>query len=333
VKTLDLKHSFFVPVVGFKFPSSEIEVDDLVCRKPLVVEIGQKHGHRSVRGFQPHYPESNGFASLSPVRRYLTQVAVAWSDPDTVFGFAAVEKFCDCGKRRFAWASKDEPPVEVFQDVENELETRIASIKEYDAARRDKRQQLFGLFSLGGIYGDHSPCHGKSPEDVIDRGDETHGKVPFPSLFKTAFRIELVTDFLVGRERVSGTVNAKNAHPMPEIVGFLGPSLIRQADGMIENISEDLPPDFSARFGDRAAVDRFCLRPQPTSSGMSKELTRFHIDPLSFAAAGNGENKGDDFSDGEFSSSGKVFRGLLACWVDLFRNNSHKFLCPVTDLA
>jgi len=334
VKTLYFKYSLFVSVVALNFPPSEIDVDDVVYGKLLlVVEIGQKYGHRSIRGFQSHYSEFDGLDFLSLIGRKLTQVAVGWGNPDTVFGFAAVEEFRDCEKRRFPYTSKNEPPVEMSQNVADKLETRIASIEEQDAARWDKGQQLFGFFSLRGIYWDHSPCYGKTPEDIIHRGDKAQGKVPFPVVLETAFRIELVSEFWVGRERISGTVYGKDAHPMPEKLRFIGPSLICQADSMIEDISENLPPDFPPRFGNCAAVDRCCLRPQATSSGLPKELTRFHIDPLSFSTAGNGEDKGNDFSERELSCSGEVFRRVLVGWLDLLRNNLQEFLCPATDLA
>jgi len=120
---------------------------------------------------------------------------------------------------------------------------------------------------------------------------------------------------------------------MPNKLRRFGPDLICQTDGIIENISENPPLDLPPRFGDRAAVNRCRLRPQATSPGLPKELTRFHIDPLSFSTARNGENKGDGSSKREFSSSTEVFRVLLVGWGDLFRDNLQKIFGPIGDLA
>ena len=334
VESVEFQENFLVSVVALDFPSTEIEGDDLVASKPLsIVEIGQKDGHGSIRGRQPYYSELDGLDALSVCWRYFAQVVAAWCNPECSLALAALQKCLHGGERGLSLTPKDEKTVKLFQKISDKLEARIAPIEKKYTPSRDKRQQLFGFFSLRRIDGDHGPHYGKTSEDIIRRGDKAHGKMAFPGVLEPAFRIKLVPDFLGGRERVFGTVYGEDAHSMPEKPGFLGPQLIGEKDGAVENVPKNLPSDFPPRLGESAAVDRFRSGPQPVSSGLSKELTRFHIHPLALSTPGDGENEGDELWEREFSFSGEVFRSALLGWVDLMRNNLQKFLCQSGKLA
>jgi hypothetical protein len=154
-----------------------------------------------------------------------------------------------------------------------------------------------------------------------------------PAVLESAFQIEFLPQFSGCRQRVFGAVYGKHAHAVPEELRVFRPSFIGQFDGAPQNVSEDLPPDLPACFGERAAMDRFSSWPQPASCGLAKELTRFHVHPLVFSTTGDGEDKGDDFRKGKFSVPGEVFSSSLLGWIDRVGNNLQKFFLPVAKLA
>jgi len=60
IKSLDLEHNLFAPVVVFDCPTPEIKLDDLFsAENALVEQIGEKHRDRSIRAYELDDPELN----------------------------------------------------------------------------------------------------------------------------------------------------------------------------------------------------------------------------------------------------------------------------------
>lgn len=334
MKILDLQYGLLISIGGFNFPSSEIEVDDFFYRKcSLVVEIGQERTHRSVGRHQSDHSEFEGFDGGPVFARYLVQVVGGWGNPHGRLGFAAPEELLHCGKRQLGRTTKDEEAFHLLQDAGDQFETRVAAIKQDDAVRGEEMEQFFGLCAFTRVNGDNGSCYGQTSEDIVQRRDKAHGIVAFAWVLESAVRIKFVSDLLTGWEGVLGAVYGEDGHAMPEKLLGRRPAFIGQTYRPIKDVSEDFPPDFPSSLCERAAMDRFAIRPKAALSGLSEEQPRFHIHPHAFPAPNQSENKGDQFRKWEFSFTGEIFGELLCGGVDLTGDDSSKFSCKACKLA
>jgi hypothetical protein len=77
-------------------------------------------------------------------------------------------------------------------------------------------------------------------------------------------------------------------------------------NSLFQHLLKGIPSNFLARLGQRAAVDRFGVRPKATSLGIAKKLTRFHINTPALSASNQREYEDQEPGKWKFSVSSEV---------------------------
>ena len=334
VEFLDFQDYLFVSIVGFDFPTSEIQSNNVLrwecC---FVIKVGEQDGDGSVRADQFDNPELNGLDLFSLFLGNLVQVVAAWVNTDLVFVLSAPDEGLYRGKRGSSRTAKYEIVPGFLGEMANQPVARVSSVKEQDTSRRDKFQEVTHLITLGRIGRNHGSCDGNASEDIVRGRDKTLRIVAFSRILEPALGIECHSELGSSRKVVFGSVYAVNRHGVPAEFWVLGPAVVGQFDSVIEYVSKYMPRNLLTRLGKRAVVDCLGFRPKTTSFGCSKEFTGFHVHSFGFSTGRNGEEKRDKFWKREFSVSGKICGCALLVGWDFLGNNSEKTLGNVVKLA
>jgi hypothetical protein len=290
MKFLDFQDNFFVSVVAFDFPSSEIEENNLLCGELLgIIKVGEQHGDRPIRTDESNDPEFQSFEILSLFLWNLAQVVVARVNTYLVFFFSALNESLYGGKRALSGTSKKEIAAESSHEKANQFVARVPSIKEQHTSRRDVLQEGLHFIAFGRMRGDHSSCDGKSSENIVRGGNEALGIMSLSRVLEAAVGVKGVSDLVCCGKSVFGPVKGEDRHAVPSKARVVRAYLVGQFHGIVEYIPKHMPGNFLARFGERSVVYGFGFRPKATSLGSSKEFTRFHVHSLALSTCNNGE--------------------------------------------
>lgn len=284
MKCFDFQNDLFIPVVGFNFPTSEIEGNKLLPRVfSLVCEIGEQDGDGSIGTDESENPQLNGFEIFSLLFRYLVDVPTARVNANLVFVLSGLDESMYGRKRGLSRASEYKKALESSDEIKDQLVARVASVEEQDALARDEFKKVFDLITFGRIHRDNGTSDGQPSKDIVCGGDQTLRIVPFSRVLEATIRIKLVSHLFCGREVVFGPVYSEDGHTVPGEFRVLGAALVGESYRIIEDALENLPVDLVAGSGESTVVDGFGFGPEAASPGCSEEFTRFHVHPLGFA--------------------------------------------------
>lgn len=324
---------FFVAIMTFNRPASEIEPGDFIFGEHAIVEIRQKHGQIAIRTDEFDDSQLDDVAPLFLFGRQCLQKLIGWGQKDVAFIPVALNERLHCRERGFGRAAKDKVPFIMFPDICDEAITGITTVEERHVPFGDEGQQALSFLPLRTMDADDTPRYGKMPEDIICGGDKTLRVMPFPFVLQSAFGIEFSPDLRGCRQRELGTIDGEHRHPMPQVGGVVWPEPVRQFDSFAEDVSKNGPEELLSCARKPTAVNRFRLMPKTATPCGSEKLPRFGVHSLASSTGSDGKNENDESRKGKFSISGKIHVRLPIRGVDILGNNVEKMPDAIARLA
>ncbi len=194
--------------------SDKIQGGDFFSGKGFfIIEIGQKHGYLAVQMNQSDDSQAEKTTILPVFNRQFLQIVIGGSHPDYGVFFAAFYESGDRCKRTGCRAAENKIAREIIQRKPNQLKAGIALVKQPDTFSRvgNKRHKLPGLFPLIGLRdSDDGSGNGQAAENVVKRGNQAQGEMPFPRRSQTALRVEFLPDFFSSRQGKLRTICSVN---------------------------------------------------------------------------------------------------------------------------
>jgi hypothetical protein len=331
---LDLEHNLLVPVVVFNSPAPEVEFDDLLFGKSSLVEqIGEQHRGLSVGADQSddsqlHTPGFFPLPAVEPLK-----VLVGRGDPKIVLLPATADKGLDSRKSGRRRTPEQKVALVVISEVANELVAWVAAIEEQHRSGRNRWQEILCLLTLRAMDIDHTPGHGKAPEHIVGRGNQTLGVVTFAFVVKATLRVELVSDLFCRRKIVLGTVEGNDRHRMPKIGGITGKKTVGQINGSSQDVTEDGPGNLLASTREPAAMHALSIGPESTAPGSLEKLSCLDVHTLALPTGGKRENEGNELGKGKLPIAGKILGGAFAFRINFSGDERKKRCDEISVLA
>ena len=173
---------------------------------------------------------------------------------------------------------------------------------------------------------DHTPCHRKTPEDIVGCRDQALRIMSFTFVLETASGIEIFTDLFCCRQIILRTVKGENGHPVPKERRISWPQPVGKINGSLLNIAKNSPWNLIAGNANAATVDSHGFGPYSATLSIPEKLARFDIYSLALPSGGKREDKRDQLGKGEFTVAGKVRIALFDFRNNIFRDKAKERL-------
>ena len=198
------------------------------------------------------------------------------------------------------------------------------AVKQKDAPRGDKWQQGLCLLALGFMDAHDTSGDGKTPEDIVGRGNQTVRIMTTSFMWESTFGIELMSYFLCCRQIILGAIEGDDRHRVPQIGGIPRIEAIGELNGLVQDVPENRPTDLLPSFGEAASMDLIGFGPQAASPGSLEEFPRFDVHSLALSTADEGQDKDDELGKGKLASAGEIADGSLGFGSNFFWNKVQK---------
>jgi hypothetical protein len=325
MKFLDLEHHLLSSIMVLHRPAPEVQLDDLLCCKAALVEhVGKKHRDLSTGADQPDHSELDAPRFLPFLRAEPLQVVVGGGKRNIVLLPATTHESLNSGEGGLGRAAEEKVPFVVLSQVGNEIEARVSPIEEQDAPGRHKGQERLRFLPLRSMDADDTPGYGKTPENIIGRGNQTLRVVTSSFILETALRIELVSDLLRCRKVVFGAIEGNDRHGLPDMGGIARIQAVGQIHCFLQDVSEDGPGHFLASLREPAAMHFLGIGPQSATPGRSEEIPGFDVHPLALSAGRKREYESDELGERQLPVTGKILDRLSRSIIDFFGNEVEK---------
>ena len=142
--------------------------------------------------------------------------------------------------------------------------------------------------------------------------------MPLAGLAQPAVGVERPAQGIGGGQVVNGTVDGVNRQALPCVRIVPGPGRVGQFHRGAVHPLEGGVGQLGAGLGDRAAMDRLRLGPQPAAVGLAEERARLAVHALARAAGRQRQQKDEKDREREFPLPDKRLRRCL----DAFRGKA-----------
>jgi hypothetical protein len=165
---------------------------------------------------------------------------------------------------------------------------------------------------------------GKTPEDIIGRGNQALRIMTTSFMLEATFGIKLTSDLLCCRKVVLGAIESDDRHGMPQIRRMTRIEAVGQIHGTLQDVPEKGPANLFAGLSEAASMDLIGFGPKAASLGSSEEFTRFDVHSLALSTAYEREDKDDELGKGKLARPGEILSGLLGFGGNFFGDEAQK---------
>lgn len=134
---------------------------------------------------------------------------------------------------------------------------------------------------------------GKTPEDIIGRGNQALRIMTTSFMLEATFGIELTSHLVCCRKVVLRAIESDDRHGMPQIRRMTRIEAVGQLHGTLQDVPEKGPANLFAGLSEAAPMDLIGFGPKAASLGSPEEFTRFNVHSLALSTAYEREDKDD----------------------------------------
>lgn len=289
MKRFKLEGDFFIPVIVFQLPAFEIERPNLVTGIATAIQqIGKQHRNGPIRMVEQNHAQLDRLEAVAVARTEACQCLIRGGQPDDGFRLSRFDKRFH--RREGAGRRTAEDKMLLIRDGQQaqQVIAGIAAVKEEDTLFGKMREQGRRFLPFGTVEADDRAGDRQATEDIVERGNQTLGVMPFAWLVKSAVRIEGVPERLRGREREFRAVDGIHGQALPGILRVVRPEGVSDLNGLVSGRLKDFPRDFLAGFTQGTPMDGFSLGPQTAPAGITEQGAHLRINAVAVALTDHG---------------------------------------------